>query len=273
MAKTKRKSVRPKVLSFSVRVGLGKSGIKLVRSDVKKTVKGLEAKFTKRLNDYFRRNFGMSDFYKRWKADGFQATKEELSTKFVSSLSTNTKYQRPLLNLYAKAWKNKYQDTINKYRKADPQYTAKPYRAHYAMKRKAVKGDAKMSRGSGRRIKYTTWGLASGYLRDSIFRGFKGGMSGSGPVKVSSLAVQGAYSVNWDYFPVAANDNKAGLPYAVRFMNHLINLEVIDNYEDFIDFLPGDWDEISKYIMGLLSTDFTEIMREAFKSLPSEQKP
>lgn len=250
-----------------VSLGLGYSRRK-TKAEISRKIEGLEAKFTKRINDYFRRNFGQRDFYESWKKSSFEKTKKELSTQFISSLSTNTKHQKKLINLYAEAWKNKYEDTINKYRRADPGYTQKPYRSYYQLKKK-LKKEGSHPRHSQETVKFTTWGLSTGDLRDSIYKGFKSGGKG-GVVKVSSLAVQGAYRVNWDYFQTTEGD-RSGLPYPVRFMNHLIDLDVIDNYEDFIDFLPSDWDLISDYIMMALKTDFTDIMKKSFQQLKNEE--
>lgn len=215
---------------------------------------------TKQANRAYQKTFGTSLKLRDWQESSRFSTSSRLASRKVTSLSElKTSRKLRLQRLYSAAFRNKYNEIRKEYKIQDQKYREKDY---YRWK-KSAKGK-KTARWSGKKIQFVSEGLASGFLRDSIFSGLRRG--GNAYVDMANLMVQGSYEINWD----AYNRRTDGKVYYLAFIDYLVSLGVLEDREDFLDFRQSDWDTIAKFMLEIIREDFVPDFIEAIESVEQE---
>lgn len=224
---------------------------------IKQGVGELNKQINDRLATLYEQVFGSSTRFEDWKKGKSRATKNKLQGRLFTDFNQGSAFSKKIKEMYVDGWKNKYDKIRRDYQAADPGY---PENDWGKWKRKN-KRRARTPHYKQRQVRYTTWGLTSGYLRESIEKGFASG--GNKHLKVGNLLLQGGFSVDWDSYPKRSD----GKVHYREFVEHLIRLGVLKDEDDFLEFLPGDWQAIANYMLFLIQNGFADNVDDILDSV------
>lgn len=210
-----------------------------------------------RLNAEYQKLFGTETSFQDWARSKFQ-TESRLRSGQTSF--NDTSYNRKLKDLYVKAWKNKYALMRSQYQALSPGYQKGDW--YKRKKRLKDRGEPAPGRsgGPGSKIKYTTQALMTGYLRESIEKGFRSG--GNEHLKVYNLLLQGGFELDLDSFPTTGG----GGSYPSYFVSFMIANGILEDEQDFVDLLPSDWDKIANLIVHIVDEGWGEGFEQVIES-------
>ena len=222
------------------------SGLTGLERGLRRLNKELDSK----LRDLYTKTFGTSTSYDDWKKGKINTTKSKLKneSRLATSFSQSSSIGKQLTKMYVDAWKNKYDKIRQDYKSADSGYRDK----QWSKWKSRGKGKYRTPHYPNRQVRYSTWGLTSGYLRQSIERGFQSG--GNRHLKLGNLLVQGGFELDWDSYPKRSD----GRVHYREFVDHLVRLGVLADGEEFINFLPSDWQRIANYMFYLIENNFVD---------------
>lgn len=235
---------------FGFRARLEKS-----KQKIKKKLNEFVEDANEEVNKLYQSVFGSSSKFTDWKGRGI---KSQFSRQLKKDFNPGALNTVRLKNLYAKAWKNKYDAIRAAYKSADPGYTEREW---YKWKKRG-KRKYRTPHYPARKIYYTTWGLASGYLRDSIETAFK--RQGE-EVTYGNLFLQAGFEVDWSQYP-----QSKGKAHYEHFIDHLIQLGVVSSEADFFDFMNNDWRKIANVMSDIVRDNFVENVDEVVEQIRKE---
>lgn len=227
--------------------------------DLETSFEELNDNIRKQLEILYRKTFGKETSLQDWVGGNRSAVSKKLSNARSTRVKQNPLSLDKLLQAYSSAWKNKYKKIIADYKAADSGYKERKW---HKWKKDNLRKKAPVHR-PGTKVRFTTWGLTTGYLRESIDRGFNQG--GNQNLEVSNLLLQGGFSVNWENY----QQTKGGEAHYVLFIKHLISIGVLDSQDDFLDFAESDWKKIASFMFFFVKNNFVDQFQEALSEAVS----
>lgn len=227
--------------------------MKAAEKNVNEVLKRIDERVYGRLEALYQRVFGSQTTLEDWgvgarvnipRSTLRDRLKKEPFTKFGDGLSSDKK----LLEAYSVAWKNKYAQIIKDYQSADPEYPEK----RWAKWKKNGLRKRYPSHKPDSKVRYVGWGLTTGYLRDSILRGFKSG--GNRILQVPNILLQGGYSINFSEFEQSGN----GRSHYEEFIELMVKRGVLNSEDDFLEFADNDWRRIASVTFALVKNNFVD---------------
>lgn len=210
------------------------------------------------LNKLFKDAFKTDKKFSDWEGSKANSQNRKLRSFLLRDFSSSSSDVKKLRKLYVNAWKKKYTRIRKNYASADPDYKSREW---YQWKRRGRR-KYRTPHYPARQVEYTTWGLTSGYLRDSITSAFS---SDENEVVVGNLLLQGGFRVNWDYYP-----QSGGQAHYLWFVELLIKKGVLSSEEDFINFMPTDWRKIASAMKKIAQKKFVNNMQKAVDQVDVE---
>jgi hypothetical protein len=175
------------------------------------------------------------------------------------------KAKSELRQLYVKAWQNTYTRITQSYEQNPKWEKRKRYQkgasgfAPYGLTESDQKKEASATRGRERlgisrrtsryRVRYTGTGLYTGFLRESIAKGFARG--GNEFISVSGDNNFAGYVINVEAFPKSEGES-----YVSQYIDFLIEKGAFSSIEEIFSFTSGDQDKIAAFMVRTMENEF-----------------
>ena len=180
---------------------------------------------------------------------------------------TTGKARTGLRELYREAWMNTYQKITESYEQSDSWQARKTKMknsggvAAYGLREADIKRVSKSRQRLGLynkrnpkyRVRYSSTGLFTGFLRRSIAEGFLRG--GNEFIEVSGDNTVAGYQINLDKFPVNGEE-EGDESYAINWVRYLINNTSYSSPEEIFRFTDEDQDRIAAYMVRIAENQF-----------------
>lgn len=226
--------------------------------DIQKKIASKMDQVLDQLNNSFQKVFGKETSLKDWR-DNPRQTERRLREDIVTDISNLKPTQANRLKyLYKKAWQKRYSQIISDYKAASPNYNQGAWRKY---KQKGLRR-LRPAHWVNRKIYYTTHGLTTGYLRDSITSGFQAG--GNKHLNVANLLLQGGFALDLSSYRSGSSDKK---DHYTEFINQLVKAGVLSQPEDFMRFEARDWQRIGSYIKSVIGQEFVTDFKKIVENI------
>lgn len=208
-------------------------------------------KFEKDLRQAYTRWFG-SRYFNQWRSGRLRFGTRAAFNTSLDDL-TQSSQRSAFRAVFSKAWKNRYQDIIKLHKKAVPDYKQTKW---YRWKVRGL-NKYKAPHYPQRKVKYKTWSLTTGFLRDAVQRDID---SGNNEIfEISNPMLVAGVRLNFDAFPDGVGDNYR------EFAEYLVKKGAISEINEFVQLRDDDWDEVRKLVLFYLRRGFIQDLEDTLQ--------